>query len=432
MKSHRINVGTHITLRPGASSGWVALCHRESLLPWAARTVSAAGDRSTLLALPSTDILVLGVTSVQMGTLNAIGNLAWPVLGLFAGVWVDRLRRRGILVAADLGRAALIASIPIAYAVGHLGLVQLYVVAGLVGVLTMFFDLAVTAHTPAIVPPVDWADANAKVEMSSQAVYAIGPGVAGALIDLLTAPIALLADAISFLVSAALIGFTKPTAAPAAATERRSMLREAGEGLRFIAQRPVLLRIAITAGISNVGLLMGLTVQLLFLYRAMHLSPLLVGVAFGVGSLGSLLGAVFSGPLMGRLGTHLTLVVSSGVEGLSLLLIPLGLFLPILPLLILGLALSGFFGTVWNVSVTTFRQQIISTALLGRVTAGGRVIAFSALPVGSLLGGFVGQALSSRFGTSGGLALTLVLAALVAASSALSLLSPRGFTEEAA
>jgi MFS family permease len=380
-------------------SRWGALGHRDFRFLWAARTISAVGDRITLLALPSTAILVLGATAGQVGALNAIGNLAWPVLGLFAGVWVDRLRRRRILITADLGRAVLIASIPVAYALGHLGLVQLYVVAGLVGVLTMFFDLAVSAHTPVIVPAADWADANAKVEMSSQAAYALGPGVAGALIDLLSAPIALLTDAASFLASAAFIGLTAAETGRRPAAGRRSLLREAGEGLRFIAQRPVLLRIAVGAAISNVGLLMGLTVQLLFLYRVVHLSPLLVGISFGVGSLGSLLGAAFTARLTARLGIHRVLIASSGLEGLSLLLIPLGLYLPIVPLLMLGLAGS----------------------------AGGRVIAYGALPVGSLLGGLVGQFLSNRLGTDRGLALTLVLAALLAGCSALSMLSPRGF-----
>lgn len=410
-------------------SSWGALRHRDFRLLWAARTVSAAGDRITLLALPSTAILVLGATAAQVGLLNAAGSVAWPVLGIFAGVWVDRLRRRRILIGADLGRTLLIGSIPAAYVFGHIFLVQLFVVAALVGVLTVFFDLAVTAHTPVIVPSADWADANAKVEMSTQAVYAVGPGVAGALIDLAGAPLALLVDAGSFLVSGGLIGLTRTDGTSRSAAVRRSVLREAGEGLRFMAKKPVLLRIAIAAGISNVGLLMGLAVQLLFLYRAMYLSPLVVGIAFGIGSLGSLAGAAFAGRLMGRFGIQLTLFASTAIEGLSLLLVPLGLFGPIVPLLMLGLAVSGFSGTIWNVSVTTFRQRIISPELMGRVTAAGRVLAFGALPVGSLLGGAVGQALSDRLGTGRGLALTLVAAALLAASSALSLLGSRGFGE---
>ena len=410
-----------------ARSRWGALRHRDFRLLWAARTVSAAGDRITQLALPTTAILVLGASAGQVGALIAAGNLAWPILGVFAGVWVDRLRRRRILVTSDVLRALLLASIPAAYLAGRLGFPQLYLVAGLLGVLTMFFDLAVSAHTPAIVPPADWADANAKVEISSQAVYALGPGVAGALINLLTAPVALLADAVSFLVSGGLIGLTRAVAAPVAGPGRRSLLREAGEGLRFIAQRPVLLRIALAAGLSNVGLLMGLAVQLLFLYRVMHLSPILVGLAFGIGSLGSLAGAAATGRVMERLGIHVTLIASAAVEGLALLLIPAGLFFPILPLLAVALAASGFAGTIWNVTVTTFRQRVISTELLGRVTAGGRVIAYGALPVGSLLGGAIGQALSARFGAGTGLAITLVVASLLAAGSSLTLLGRRGF-----
>src|SRR5207253_10687102 len=171
-------------------SRWGALRHRDFRLFWAARAISVAGDRISLLALPTVAILLLGASSAEVGVLNAIGTLAWPALALFAGVWVDRIRRRRILVATDLGRAVLVGSIPVAFALGHLTFLQLIVAAGLVGAMTVFFDLAATAHVPSLVPRIDWADANAKLEVAQQAVATGAPGLAGLLITLLSAPFA--------------------------------------------------------------------------------------------------------------------------------------------------------------------------------------------------------------------------------------------------
>jgi MFS family permease len=412
------------------SRPWGALRYRDFRLFWTARAISVAGDRISLLALPTLAILILGASPAQVGVLNAAGTLAWPALGLFAGVWVDRLRRRRILVATDLARAALLGSIPLAFALGHLSLMQLLLVAGLVGALTVFFDLASTAYVPALVPPADWADANAKLEVAQQAVATGAPGLAGLLITLLSAPFAIFFDAISFLLSGTLIAVSSTVEPALPVSARRSLLHEAAEGIRFLLRDQALVRITIGAAISNVGVLMSLALQLLFLYRVMHLSPIVVGACFAVGSLASLVGALYNRRVMNRLGIHRTLVLSTFIEGIAYILIPAGTLVPVIPLLLGALILSGFFNTTWNVSVTTFRQTRIAPHLMGRVGAAGRVIGYGALPVGSLLGGFLGQALSARMGERTGLAIALVIAALVAGSSALALLGGRSFDEK--
>ena len=404
-----------------------ALRHRDFRLFWAARAISVAGDRISLLALPTVAILLLGASSVEVGLLNAIGTLAWPALALFAGVWVDRIRRRRILVATDLGRAVLLGSIPVAFALGHLTFPQLLVVAGLVGGMTVFFDLAATAHVPSLVPRIDWADANAKLEVAQQAVATGAPGLAGLLITLLSAPFAIAFDAVSFLASGLLISATHPGAPQLPVERRRSLAAEAAEGVRFLLRDPALVRITIGAAISNVGLMMGLALQLIFLYRVMHLSAAVVGACFAIGSLASLVGAVYNRRIMNRLGIYRTLVLSTFIEGTAYILIPAGTVLPVIPLLLGTLILSGFFNTTWNVSVTTFRQTRIAPQLMGRVGAAGRVIGYGALPVGSLLGGLLGQALSARLGERTGLAIALAIAALVAGGSALALLGTRSF-----
>jgi predicted MFS family arabinose efflux permease len=411
----------------GEPRRWGALRHRDFRLFWAARAISVAGDRISLLALPTVAILLLGASSAEVGLLNAIGTLAWPALALFAGVWVDRIRRRRILVATDLGRAVLVGSIPVAFALGHLTFLQLLVVAGLVGGMTVFFDLAATAHIPSLVPRTDWADANAKLEVAQQAVATGAPGLAGLLITLLSAPFAIAFDAVSFLASGLLISATHPGAPPLPVERRRSLAAEAAEGVRFLLRDPALIRITIGAAVSNVGLMMGLALQLIFLYRVMHLSAAVVGACFAIGSLASLVGAVYNRRIMNRLGIYRTLVLSTFIEGTAYILIPAGTVLPVIPLVLGTLILSGFFNTTWNVSVTTFRQTRIAPQLMGRVSAAGRVIGYGALPVGSLLGGLLGQALSARLGERTGLASALVIAALVAGSSALALLGGRTF-----
>ena len=408
---------------------WGALQHHDFRLFLAARAISVAGDRISLLALPTVAILILRASPVQVGVLNAAGTLAWPALGLFAGVWVDRLCRRRILVASDLVRAALLGSIPLAFALGHLSLLQLLSVAGLVGGMTVFFDLAATAHVPSLVPRSEWVDANAKLEVAQQAVATGAPGLAGLLITLLSAPFAITFDAISFLVSGMLIAGTDSSQPALTVSPRRSLISEAAEGIGFLIRDRALVRITICAAISNVGLMMGLALQLLFLYRAMHLSPVVVGACFAVGSLTSLVGAMYNRRIMNRLGVYRTLVLSTFIEGMAFVLIPAGTVLPVIPLLLGALVLSGFFNTTWNVSVTTFRQTRIAPQLMGRVGAAGRVIGYGALPVGSLLGGLLGQALSARLGERTGLAIALAIAALLAGSSALALAGNRSFSD---
>jgi len=409
---------------------WGALQYRNFRFFWAARAISVAGDRISMLALPTVAILILQASPAQVGVLNAAGTLAWPALGLFAGVWVDRLRRRRILVTTDLVRAVLLGSIPLIFALGHLSLLQLLLVAGLVGAMTVFFDLAATAHVPSLVPRSDWADANAKLEVAQQAVATGAPGLAGLLITAVSAPFAIAFDAVSFLLSGLLIAVTDSSQPALPINPRRSLLSEVVEGIKFLIRDRALVRITLGAAISNVGILMSLALQLLFLYRVMRLSPVVVGACFAVGSLASLVGALYNRRIMNRLGIHRTLVLSTFIEGIAYILIPLGALLPVIPVLLGALILSGFFNTTWNVSVTTFRQTRIPPQLMGRVGAAGRVIGYGALPVGSLLGGLMGQILSGWFGERTGLAMALVIAALVAGSSALVLLGGGGFDEE--
>src|SRR5205823_10688974 len=225
--------GVHDTLRSvktereiegAARKRWGALQYRDFRFFWAARAISVAGDRISMLALPPVAILILQASPAQAGLLNAAGTLAWPALGLFAGVWVDRLRRRRILVVTDVVRAVLLGSIPLVFALGHLSLLQLLLVAGFAGAMTVFFDLASSAHLPSLVPRAEWADANAKLEVAQQAVATGAPGLAGLLITALSAPFAIAFDAVSFLFSGLLIAVTDSSQPALPINPRRSLL----------------------------------------------------------------------------------------------------------------------------------------------------------------------------------------------------------------
>lgn len=410
------------------TSRWGALRHRDFRLFWLARGISTGGDNISFLALPSAAILVLGAGPGQVGALRAVQFVAYPLLGIVAGVWVDRLRRRRIMVVADGGRAIALASIPIAFGLGHLTLAQLFVVVAIVGALTVFFDLASTAQVPAIVPRQDWLSANAQLEMAVQAITMGGPGLAGALITALTAPFAIAFNAVTYLASATLLrGTSDPKAA---ASTGGHALAGALEGLRFLVRNRALLRITMTAAISNVGLMAAQAALLLFLYREKHLAAYVIGLAFGAGSAASFIGAAANQAVLRRLRTHRALLLATFVEALGWLMFPFGFFLPMVPLLFGGLVVAGFFNVTWNVGVTTFRQQQIPGEMMGRVSAASRAIGYGALPVGSLLGGVLGQVLVGHVGQGPGLALTLAVGALIAAGSVLPLLSPEGFEDE--
>src|SRR5437867_8121574 len=219
--------------------------HPDFLKLWAGQTVSLLGSSVTGLALPLAAVLVLNATPAQMGIMRAAQYLPFLLLGLFAGVWVDRLRRRPVLILADAGRALLVGSIPVAALLGVLRIDVLYVVALLVGVLTVFFDVAYLAYVPSLVPRDSLTEGNSKLEVSRSFAGMAGPALAGALVQLVTAPVALVVDAASFLVSAASLSLIRtPEPKPAALAHGRSIWRDAGEGLRIVGGHPVLRTLA--------------------------------------------------------------------------------------------------------------------------------------------------------------------------------------------
>ena len=373
--------------------------HREFGKLWAGQTISLIGSQVTSLALPLTAVLTLKASAAQMGVLGAVQFAPFLLVGLFAGVWVDRARRRPILMAADFGRALLLASIPAAALVHRLGMPQLYVAGFLAGILTVFFDVAYQSFLPALVSREALVEGNSKLGASEALARIGGPGIAGVLVQAVTAPMAILADAGSFLASVLFLGLIRTAEpAPLPRNQRRNIWAEIGEGLRLVVGNSLLRGIAGCTATSNLFGNMAEAVYVLYVVRTLGISPGLLGLIFAVGSVGGLLGAVFAGRATLRAGLGPAIwgaILCSSAAGLLVPLAQRPLLLAI-PLLVAAQIGGGFGSTLYNINQVSLRQTITADHLLGRMNASMRFIVWGTIPAGSLIGGFLGQAIGLR------------------------------------
>jgi MFS family permease len=292
--------------------------HSGFLKLWVADAVSVLGSQVTTLALPLTAALVLGATPAQMGMLGAAQYAPAVVVGLFAGVWVDRSRRRPLMVAADLGRALLLAAIPLAALAGALRIELLYAVAFGSGALGVLFATARGAHLPSLVERAALVEANGKLSVTGSVGLIAGPGLAGLLVRWLSAPVALVADALSFVVSGLLVGAIRADEPPPATRPARpSVVAEAAEGVRVLAREPVLRAFVLSSATLDVGWNALMAVYLLYLARELGQPATTIGLIFGVGSAGALAAGAVAGRIAARLGLGRTLVGSQLVVGLG-------------------------------------------------------------------------------------------------------------------
>ena len=374
---------------------------------WAGQSVSALGSMMTMVAFPLTAVLVLDASPEQMGVLAACRTAPVLVLGLLAGAWVDRLRRRPLMLASDLGRAVALASVPVAGALGWLRLEQLYVVAAAVGALTVIFDVAYQAYLPTLVGRAELVAGNSALETSSSAAEVVGPAVAGALVQAITPLWTLLFDAATFLVSAgslALIRTREP--APRPPGPRPGLWPEVRQGLAFVARDP---RLRALTGCSATRSLFGGffdALYVVFASRDLGLPAALVGLLVGLGGVGALLGAAATGRITDRVGPGRTLVGAALLAGSLNLLVPVAA-LPGAPApALLGAAqlLGDGAAIIYIVVAVSYRQTVTPDTLLGRTNATVRSLTVGAQLVGAVVGGLLAVA----FGT----ALALLIAAV--------------------
>ncbi|WP_433928490.1 MFS transporter [Sorangium cellulosum] len=367
------------------------LRHRNFMLLFGADTISQLGTQITLVALPLVAILALDAGPFQVGLLFAAQTSAFVLIGLPAGVWVDRMRRRSILIHTDLIRAALLGSIPVAWWLGKLSLLQLYVVALGVSVARVFFDVAYQSYVPTLVDRARLVDGNGKLEIVNSGAQVAGPSVGGWLVNLLSAPVAIVADAVSFVCSALLLG--RIDAAEPAPQRARALglLGEIREGVRFVLGHPILRMIALRSALANMAFSAALAVQALFLLRELGLPPEVYGVLLAAGAIGGLVGGAVVGPLTRRIGSARIIWLG------PLLFQPFALLVPFtrpgagLAFFVAGTFVEAIGIVVYNVSQISFRQAITPERLLGRMNATMRFLVWGTMPLGSLLGGALGE-----------------------------------------
>ncbi|MEP7290231.1 MAG: MFS transporter, partial [Chloroflexota bacterium] len=366
---------------------------------WAGQTVSEFGSHITGAGIPLIAVITLAASPAQMGILTAVASVPVLIFGLFAGVWVDRLRRRPILIAADLFRVALLLTIPAAALSGHLSIELLYLVIALMGVLGLVFRTAYHAYLPSLVEREQIVAANSRLSTSDSLAEIGGPALAGVLIQVISAPLAIIFDALTFIFSATAFSLIrKPEPKPSPRAEGRSMRHEIAEGVRVVAHDPVLRALAMGLGLrSFFGSFIG-TLYFLYGIRDLGLTPSMVGISIAAGGIGALAGALLASRVQKRFGLGRTLVVALLVSGLFNLLIPLAGGSPALAagLLIIGQIIGDAAMMVYGINSLSLVQIITPDRLLGRTNASFGFIAEGIAPVGALIAGALATGLGAR------------------------------------
>jgi len=363
---------------------------------WIGETVSQFGSTISGLALPLVAILVVGATTFEVGLLTALETAAFLLVGLPAGAWVDRMRFRAVLIANDVIRAAALGSVPLAYWLGILTIGQLYLVAVLTGVCTVFFDVAYQSYLPQLVDRKLLVEGNSKLQASESVSQIAGPSVGGLLIQALTAPYAVLVDALSFLWSAGWVAAIKLRPPKPERKPDRHLRREIGEGLKFVVGNRSLRSIAMCTGSANLFGAMAGAVFYVLLARELGLSAGWIGLIASTSAIGGLLGSVLAGRFAEKVGQGPAIWISAAISGPCAFVVPFVHRDWSLGLLALVQVVMWMSVVVYNITQVSFRQGLCPPELLGRMNATMRFLVWGTMPVGALIGGVLGTTFSVR------------------------------------
>jgi MFS family permease len=367
---------------------------------WLGQTISVFGDQITQLGLPLVAVLTLGADASQMGLLTAVGLLPHLLFSMPAGIWLDRVRsRRRLMIAADLGRAAAIASIPVAFAIGALSMPQLYVVGFVTGTLAVVFDLSWNTLFVSVTRRERYVEAMSLLNGSRSLAYVGGPTIGGLLVQLLGAPLAMLMDAMSYLGSVVFlrrIRSPEPPVDPEEGAIRERLLA----GLVFVLRDPIIRPSMFAIATINLFNLAFSALFVLYATTTLGVSPGALGLALGVGAVGSLLGAVVASRLGRRIGLGPAYALGCIIFPLSLILVPIAG--PDTPMpVILGLLLAAEFGAglgvmILDINIGSINNARIPDAIRSRANGAYRFINYGVRPIGALLGGLLGTAIGVR------------------------------------
>lgn len=391
--------GTTLT-RPTTTSPPTRLWqHADFRRYWVSQTVSRAGVNVAELVLPLAAITMFDASAQQLGWINAAAFAPYLLLSLLAGVWIDRRRKRTLLVIAELGRIVALAAIPALALAGLIQVNLLIVVAFLLGICAVLFDVSGSAYLPSLVERDQLLDGNSKLQASIVVTNSGGPALGGLLVQVLAAPIVLGMSAVTSLVSLiALAGIRRTEEAPPRPTGKRRTAAEIGEALRFIARDRYLRFLTLRSGVNNLFFIARNTVLPLFVLQVLDLGSAVLGLILAVGAIGALIGAGLAKRLADRLGPGRVIAVGYGVASVVQILLPAASGPPVLALSILlpMFFVSGMFMTVGNTNVATLQQMLIPRHQLGRVIAGMRTVTWGSMPIGALLGGTLGALIGVR------------------------------------
>jgi MFS family permease len=373
------------------------LRNRNFMWFWGGDAISQLGAQFSQLAIPVLAVAVLGASEFEVGVLGAAQTAAFLLVGLPAGAWIDRMLKRRVMIAADLVRAVALAAIPALWFAGALQMWHLYVVAAVLGVATVFFDVSYQSYPPILLSGAQIGAANSRLEATAQIARIGGPGLAGALLAVVTAPVLLLADGVSYLISAFALSRVRDTERPSDPEQRQSLPKEIGEGLRFVFGHPLIRRIVGTTGTTNFFSMIVFTLEAVLILRELGLEPWVFGLILSVGSIGGLLGAIATPWVTKRVGEGTSLSIAAVGFGVAIVALPLAGTFPAIaiPVLIAGTFLESFLVLLYNITQVTMRQRLCPPRLLGRMNASIRFVVWGVMPIGSLLAGVLGSTIGT-------------------------------------
>lgn len=392
----------------GASTGPVSLWQNLDFRRlWIGETVSQFGSAISGVALPLVALLVLDASTLQVGLLATFQSVAFLLIGLPSGAWIDRMRLRAVLITNNLIRLVALVSIPLAQATGTLSIGQLYVVGLVTSVSTVFFDVAYQSYLPELVDREALVAGNARLQASESVAQVAAPAIGGGLIQVLTAPYAIFFDALTFLWSAIWLSRIRTRTPRPARKPDRHLRREIGEGLRFVIGNRTLRSIALCTSLGNLFTAMIMALFYVFLVRELGLSAGVIGLLSALPALGGIAGSLIASRLATRFGQGQTICVSAVLFAAPLLVLPFVHRDWTLALMVAAQVLLWAAGVVYNITQVSFRQALCPKELMGRMNATIRFVVWGTLPLGSLLGGVLGSTLGVRttmlIGAIGGL-----------------------------
>jgi len=370
--------------------------HGSFLRLWGGETTSQLGAQLGGLAIPVIAVVLLHASEFEVGLLGAAGTLAFLVVGLPAGALIDRMLKRRVMLRADIVRAVAMAAIPLLWLAGLLEMWQLIVLATITGIARVFFDVAYQSYIPVLVRREQIADANSKLETTSQLAAIGGPALGGALLTVIQAPLVIAATAVTYVVSFVMLLTIRDSEVPAPKENRRPLWVEIREGAAFVWNQPLLRRIVSYTALNNLFTSLAFTMLPVLILRELGMPVAVLGASVSVAAIGGLLGAASSNRLGVWLGEGTIIVVSAVGSGIAALVFAAITVVPVaaaVPVFIAAEFLMSFTVVVYNVSQVSFRQRICPTPLLGRMNASIRFVVWGVMPIAGLASGVLSTAI---------------------------------------